>query len=97
MEDIAENYNNTQMLENINPRNLLAQYARSHEQILSDEKKLPILTDLDPWLEYYFFNTPERIPVWPKGDTREEFLNRIVGCDSACRSEIFEGGTNSAE
>jgi predicted membrane-bound spermidine synthase len=104
METLAANYigvsdsiTNEQTAENISPKSLLAQFARSHEQIISDEKKIPVLTDTNPWLEYYFLNTPERTPVWPKGDSRKEFLNRITGCDSACQSEILNGGSPDAD
>ena len=104
METLAANYltvsngfTNQQTAENIIPKKLLTHFARSHEQILSDEKKIPVLTDTNPWLEYYFLNTPQRMPIWPKGDSRNEFLNRITGCDLACQSELLDGGNSDEE
>jgi len=94
---VSNNFTNKQTAENINPKSLLAQFARSHAQIISDEKKIPVLTDTNPWLEYYFLSTPKRIPVWPKGDSRKEFLSRITGCDPACQLEILKGGNSNAE
>lgn len=94
---ISKNFTDEQTADNINPKSLLAQFARSHAQIISDEKKIPLLTDTNPWLEYYFLNTPKRTPVWPKGDSRKEFLSRITGCDSACQLEILKGGNSNAE
>ena len=88
---VSDEFINEQTAENIDPIILLTQFARSHEQIISDEKKTPVLTDTNPWLEYYFHNTPERTPVSPKGDSREEFLKRIIGCDPACQPEILKG------
>ncbi len=96
MEALAENYTNvsrdfidSKTVETIRPENLLAQFSRSHEQILSDEKKLLALSDTNPWLEYYLFNMPQRKPVWPKGDARQKFIERIIECDSTCQASLF--------
>lgn len=85
METIMENYliaseayYDSTKIEAIQPEYLLSKYIRSSQQILSDERKNPVLTDNDPWLEYYFFNEPNRMPVWSKGSSSEDFLNRIV-------------------
>ena len=37
------------------------------------------------------------MPIWPKGDSRNEFLNRITGCDLACQSELLDGGNSDEE
>ena len=104
MQNLAVNYSflttipiNPQTIENINPKKLLAQYVRSRDQILSDEKNIPNLTDLNPWLEYYFLNSPGKTPVWSKDDSQEDFLNRITGCDFVCKSEILNESDESAE
>ncbi|WKZ35397.1 MAG: fused MFS/spermidine synthase [Anaerolineales bacterium] len=52
-------------------------FLRSREQILEDEKGMPILRDLHPRLEYYFLvkPVPQNIPTNP--DQVENFKNRI--------------------
>ena len=96
MENLAANYItvasgfiNPENAMAIQPQNLLTQFARPHEQILSDEKNIPPLTDNNPWLEYYFFNIPQRIPVWPKGDSNQKFFERISNCTSNCQTEML--------
>lgn len=81
---VAAQYINAETAETIQPRHLLSQFSRSHEQVLKDEKDFSLLTDTDPWLEYYLFNMPQRRPVWPKGDSRQRFIERIIECDSDC-------------
>jgi hypothetical protein len=83
----AREYVNEKTAETIQPRKLLAQFSRSHEQVLTEEN-FQLLTDTKPWLEYYLFNTPQRKPVWPKGDTRQKFIDRIIQCDSACQATL---------
>jgi spermidine synthase len=90
---VAHEYINTKTAETIQPRKLLVQFSRSHEQVLSDEKSFHLLTDTNPWLEYYLFNMPQRRPVWPKGDTHQKFIDRIILCDSACQA-AFSTETN---
>ena len=85
MKTLADNYIsvsskfvNDETAETIQPENLLMQFARSHEQVLIEEDMYPTLTDTNPWLEYYFFNIPQRKPVWPKGDAQKKFFDRII-------------------
>jgi hypothetical protein len=85
---VAGKYIDAKTAEAIQPRNLLAQFSRSHEQVGMDEKDFDLLTDTDPWLEYYLFNMPQRRPVWPKGDARQKFTLRIVQCDAECQENI---------
>ena len=74
----------------LEPMELFARFARSREQILSDERKTPILTDTKPALEFYFLNAPDKRPVYPKENARELFLQRITGCDSICQQDILD-------
>ena len=104
MDNLAANYITTahkfinpETAETIQPKNLLTQFARSQDQIFSDVKKIPVLTDTYPWLEYYFFNAPQRVPVWPKGDSRQKFIERISGCDASCKEGIFNQEIQLAE
>jgi predicted membrane-bound spermidine synthase len=85
---VAGKYIDAKTAETIQPRNLLAQFSRSHEQVVVEEKDFDLLTDTNPWLEYYLFNMPQRRPVWPKGDARQEFTQRIVQCDSECQANF---------
>jgi hypothetical protein len=72
------------------PDRLFASYVRDRNQILSDETKSPILSDLKPGLEYYFLNAPIRTPIRSKGNLEELLLNRITGCDTLCQQEILK-------
>jgi hypothetical protein len=82
----ASEFTNTKTVETIQPQHLLAQFSRSHEQVHMEEKSFPLLTDTNPWLEYYLFNMPQRRPVWPKGDARQTFIKRVKECDIACQA-----------
>ncbi len=97
METVASNYITTaqefineKTAETIQPQNLLTQFVRSQKQIIAEEKNYSPLTDTNPWLEYYFFNLPQRKPVWPKGNSQQNFLDRIIECDTACKSMLFQ-------
>jgi len=94
---VADKYINAETAETIQPSKLLAQFSRSHEQVLSDEKSFHFLTDTNPWLEYYLFNMPQRSPVWPKGDTRQKFIDRIIQCDSACQATFINQTNQETE
>lgn len=72
------------------PYQLFASYVRDRNQILSDETKSPILSDLQPGLEYYFLNAPIRTPVRSNGNFEELLLNRIAGCDTFCQQEVLK-------
>ena len=52
-------------------------FQRDQSQILENEKQRPVLRDMDPWMEYYFFMRPmrERIEVDP--DVKAKFESRI--------------------
>jgi spermidine synthase len=104
MESVAANYlsvaaefTDAKTAETIRPQHLLAQFSRSHEQVLAEEENLPLLTDTKPWLEYYLLNTPQRRPVWPKGDTRQKFMARIIQCDAACQASFSSQPTQELE
>jgi hypothetical protein len=95
--EVAQEFTNAKTAETIQPRNLLAQFSRSQEQVLTDERNFRLLTDTTPWLEYYLFNMPQRRPVWPKGDTRHKFIDRIMECDSECQETFFSPTTQETE
>lgn len=42
----------------MNPIKILHRHLRNHDQILAQEINTPILTDMNPWLEYYYFHAP---------------------------------------
>ncbi|HUG34358.1 MAG TPA: fused MFS/spermidine synthase [Anaerolineales bacterium] len=46
------------MYEMINPDDVLSKFVADRNCIQSREADSPILTDLNPWLEYYFFRPP---------------------------------------
>lgn len=72
------------------PQRLFASYVRDRDQILADESRSRILTDLKPGLEYYFLNAPIRTPIRSRGNFEELLLNRITGCDTFCQQEILK-------
>lgn len=72
------------------PYRLFASYVRDRNQILAEETKSPILTDLRPGLEYYFLNAPVRTSIKSKGNFEEFLLNRIAGCDTFCQQETLK-------
>jgi predicted membrane-bound spermidine synthase len=71
------------------PQRLFASYVRDGNQILAEESRSRILTDLKPGLEYYFLNAPIRTPIRSRGNFEELLLNRITGCDTFCQQEIL--------
>jgi hypothetical protein len=89
MQTIANQYFSS-TANGLEPYRLFASYVRDRTQILSDETKSPILTDLKPGLEYYFLNTPIRTPIRSKGNFEELLLNRIAGCDTFCQQEVLK-------
>jgi spermidine synthase len=96
MESIKQNYV-TDMSNILKPgtekklslKYLLSEFLRDREQIISDEKESPILSDLKPELEYYFFNPPIKKPIWLKGNFRTILIPRIQACDQLCQQEII--------
>jgi spermidine synthase len=72
------------------PYRLFASYVRDRDQILLEETKALILTDLQPSLEYYFLNAPIRTPIRSRGNFEELLLNRISGCDTFCQQEVLK-------
>lgn len=52
-------------------------FQRDQSQILNDEKHRPILRDMDPWLEYYFFTTPTPGRIEADPDVKANFEGRI--------------------
>ena len=52
-------------------------FQRDQSQILSDERHRPILRDMDPWLEYYFFARPTHAKIWVNADVKANFESRI--------------------
>ena len=74
----------------LSPKYLLSEFLRDRRQIISDEKKSPILSDLKPELEYYFFDPPIRRAIWLKGNFRTILLPRIQACNQLCQQEILD-------
>jgi len=74
----------------LSPKYLLSEFLRDRAQIITDEKKSPILSDLKPELEYYFLKPPIKKAIWLKGDFRTILIPRIQTCDQICQQEIFD-------
>jgi spermidine synthase len=89
MQTVADQYLSS-TANGLAPHRLLASYVRDHNQILADESRSRILTDLKPGLEYYFLNAPIRTPIRSKGNFEKLLLNRIAGCDTFCQQEILK-------
>lgn len=74
----------------LSPQRILSTYLRDRTQILVEEQEAPILTDLQPGLEYYFLNAPIRTRIRSRGNFEELLLDRIAGCDQACRQQMLD-------
>ena len=55
----------------------LKPFLRDQGEILKAEKDRPILRDLDPWLEYYFFGMPVDRKIQSNPEVIVNFENRI--------------------
>jgi predicted membrane-bound spermidine synthase len=88
MDSVARHYS-SQTGNPLGPHGLFASYVRDRNQILAEETKTPVLTDLKPGLEYYFLNAPIRTRIKSKGNVEKFILNRISGCDTVCQQEIL--------
>ncbi len=72
----------------IDPYNIISRYLRDQDRIRRESERLPILSDLNPYLEYYYFNQPTLdIPVI-RDASPDNLINRLQGCDDACRQHI---------
>ena len=70
------------------PMRSLAGFQRDQEQIREEERNSPTLVDLRPMLEYYYFHGPINSEIARLEITRQVFIQRIKGCNDACRTEI---------
>ena len=70
------------------PVNIFSRFIRDRAQISVEEKGTPVLTDLDPWLEYYYLHGVIKNPSAIQSETLAAFIQRIGGCDATCRDEI---------
>lgn len=61
----------------LDPLTGLQFFQRDQSQILNDEKHRPILRDMDPRLEYYFFTMPTRERITSDPDVKVNFESRI--------------------
>jgi hypothetical protein len=52
-------------------------FLRDQNQILEDEKHRPILRDMNPSLEYYFFAVPARERIESDPNVKASFESRI--------------------
>ena len=52
-------------------------FQRDQIQILEEEKHRPVLRDMDPWLEYYFFAVPARARIESAPKVKADFESRI--------------------
>jgi len=72
------------------PYRLFGSPVRDRNQILSEETRSPILTDLQAGLAYYFPYAPVRTSIRSKGNFEELLLNRIAGCDTFCPQDVLK-------
>jgi hypothetical protein len=73
----------------LEPEMVLSDFLRDQSQIAIDEEATRLLTDLDPYLEYYYLATPVLKPIRFPTEMREAFRQRIVGCDEACEKNVM--------
>ncbi|MEZ0396064.1 MAG: fused MFS/spermidine synthase [Anaerolineales bacterium] len=96
MEAVAQTYLDNplnagipELQEWVSPLNILSTYVRDRETILDEESGTPVLSDMRPWLEYYYLHPPERpSPARNEADF-QDFLDRLEACDSSCRAAIL--------
>jgi spermidine synthase len=55
----------------------LEPFLRDQDEILKEERDIPILRDMEPWLEYYFFRRPMDKKIQSNPDVILNFENRI--------------------
>ena len=67
---------------------IISKYRRPRDQILADERRTAILSDMRPALEFYFLNRPDRRPVFPKDQALASFAKRLVGCDAIGQPQL---------
>jgi predicted membrane-bound spermidine synthase len=75
-------------MDQLTPVNILSKFIRDRAQISVEEKGTPVLTDLDPWLEYYYLHRSIKNPSTIQNETLAAFIHRIGGCDASCQAEI---------
>lgn len=73
----------------VSPLNILPSFVRDEETILTEEAGTPILTDMRPWLEYYYFHPPDMDPPIQNATDFQDFLARLEACDALCKEEII--------
>ena len=73
----------------LEPRTLLSEFLRDQGQIALDERETPLLSDLEPYLEYYYLAKLAVKPIRFPPEMRAAFRRRISGCDSACQDEVL--------
>lgn len=73
----------------VSPLNILPTFVRGRETILGEENSGPVLTDMRPWLEYYYFHPPEMPPPARNEANFRDFLTRLEGCGDSCRDAIL--------
>ena len=71
------------------PEKVLSRFIRDQEQILADEQGKPLLSDLTPHLEYYYFPVPTAPISWQRGQSLASFAGRIEGCNEICLLKIL--------
>ena len=71
-----ELYGSTRTI-NLDPLTGFQFFQRDQSQILDDEKDKPVLRDMTPWLEYYFFSMPVIEQIKSDPDVKANFESRI--------------------
>ncbi len=96
MEAVAQTYLNDplnagvpELQEWVSPLNILSTFVRDRETILLEERGGPTLSDMRPWLEYYYFHPPEAPPPDRNEADFRDFLARLEGCEASCREAIL--------
>jgi hypothetical protein len=74
----------------LNVSRVLQTFFRNRIDILTSERETPIITDLNPVLEYYLFREPVSHPIHANLQTMEDFIARLDGCDEDCRDRLLD-------
>jgi spermidine synthase len=86
----AVDYNiNSTTVMSLDPISIFGRFQCNREQILANSSEIPVLTDLQPLLEYYLFKPPLDSITPPCEAPIEDLVSRIDGCDSICKSSLL--------
>lgn len=74
----------------LSPFHVLSRFIRDQDRIMATEEGKPVLSDLAPRLEYYYFPAPYAPTSRHKESTLSSLLYRVHGCPEHCQAEIMK-------